>query len=168
MTSIIQYPDIPCTYPTVAGANITTAIGNTPKVCAVFRNQSAVPNLHALMTRLDFAPVGASADTLLTIQLVNGTVTAVGGAWTPVGGHSTLDINTTATGLTGGFVGVTVYSTVTAGHGNTPPSGALTDVNAASLGLVLPIGGQFAIVCSTQTAGSTTSLAWTVNWIERD
>jgi len=168
MTSIIQYPDTPCAYPTVAGANITTAIGNTPKVCAVFRNQSTVPNLRALMKRLDFAPVNASADTLITIQLVNGAVTAVGGAWTPVGGHSTLDINTTATGLTGGFVGVTVYSTITVGHGNTPPSGSLTDVNAESLGLSLYIGGQFAIVCSTQAAGATTGLAWTVNWLERD
>jgi hypothetical protein len=119
------------------------------------------------MTRLDFAPVGASADTLLTIQLVGG-VTATGGAWSAVGGPSMLDINTTATGFTGGFVGVTVYSTATVAHGNTPPSGALTDVNAESLGLVLPIGGQFAIVCSTQTAASTTGLAWTVNWIERD
>jgi len=168
MTSIIQYPDTPCTYPTVAGANITTAIGNTPKVCAVFRNQSTVPNLRALMTRLDFAPVDASANTLLTIQLVNGAVTAVGGVWTPVGGHSTLDINTTATGLTGGFVGVTVYSTITIGHGNTPPSAALTEVGAEPLGLSLYIGGQFAVVCSTQAAGATTSLAWTVNWIERD
>lgn len=57
---------------------------------------------------------------------------------------------------------------VTAAIGNTPPSGSLTDVNAESLGLVLPIGGQFAIVCSTQTAASTTGLAWTVNWLERD
>ena len=167
MTSIIQYPDTPCAYPNTLGANITTAVGNTPKVCAVFRNQSTVPNLRALMTRLDFAPVGASADTLLTIQLVGG-VTATGGAWSAVGGPSMLDINTTATGFTGGFVGVTVYSTATVAHGNTPPSGALTDVNAESLGLVLPIGGQFAIVCSTQTAASTTGLAWTVNWIERD
>lgn len=167
MTSIIQYPDTPCAYPNTLGANITTAVGNTPKVCAVFRNQSTIPNLRALLTRLDFSPVNASADTLITIQLVGG-VTATGGAWSPIGGQSMLDINTTATGFTGGFVGVTVYSTITTGHGNTPPAASLTEVNAEALGLVLHIGGQFAVVCSTQTAGATTSLAWTVNWIERD
>ena len=167
MTSIIQYPDTPCAYPNILGANITTAIGNTPKVCAVFRNQSTIPNLRALLTRMDFSPVNASADTLITIQLVGG-VTATGGAWSAVGGPSMLDINTTATGFTGGFVGVTVYSTITTGHGNTPPAAALTEVDAEALGLVLHIGGQFAVVCSTQTAGATTSLAWTVNWLERD
>ena len=167
MTSIIQYPDTPCSYPTVAGANITTAIGNTPKVCAVFRNQSTVPNLRALLTRLDIAPTGASADTLVTIQLVGG-VTAVGGTWSAVGGYSTLDINTTATGYTGGFIGVTVYSTATISHGNTPPAASLAQVDAEALGLVLPIGGQFAFICSTQATGATTNLAWTVNWLERD
>ena len=167
MTSIIQYPDTPCTYPLVAGANITTAIGNTPKVCAVFRNQSTVPNLRALMTRFDLAPIGASADTLVTIQLV-GNVTAIGGTWSAIGGYSTLDINTTATGYTGGFIGVTVYSTATIAHGNTPPASSLADVNAEALGLVLPIGWQFAIICSTQVAGATINLAWTVNWLERD
>jgi len=167
MTSIIQYPDTPCTYPVTVGANITTAIGNTPKVCAVFRNQSTVPNLRALMTRFDFAPVNASEDTLITIQLVGG-VTATDGSWGSAGGASMLDINTTATGFTGGFVGVTVYSTATVAHGNSPPSAALTQVDAESLGLGLYIGGQFAVVCSAQTAGATTDLAWTVNWIERD
>lgn len=30
MTSIVLYPNIPCAYPVQAGANVTTAVGNTP------------------------------------------------------------------------------------------------------------------------------------------
>lgn len=168
MTSIIQYPDTPCSYPVTIGTNRTNSIGNTPVILAVFRNEATIPNLRALLTRLDFTPFNASADTLVTIQLVNNTVQAVGGTWNPVGGESLLDINKTATGLTGGIVGVTVYSTATTGHGNVPPAASLAQVDAEQLGLVLRMNGQFAIVAFTTTPAATTDLAWTVNWLERD
>lgn len=167
MTSIVQYPDVPCSYPTTLGANITTAVGNTPKVIAVFRNESTIDSLRAIMQRFDFTPINPSADTLITLQLV-GNGTAVGGTWTPIGTPSLLDINKTMTGFTGGIVGVTVYSSASSSHGNTPPSASLSNIDSESLGLALYKGRQFAIVASTQTVGATIDLAWAVNWLEKD
>lgn len=167
MTSIVQYPDVPCSYPTTLGANVSTAIGNTPKVLAVFRNESTIDSLRGIMQRFDFTPLNPSADTLVTIQLVGGG-TAVGGAWSAVGTPSLLDINTTMTGYSGGIVGVTVYSSASASHGNTPPAASLSNIDAESLGLILYKHQQFAIIASTRAAGATVNLAWAVNWLEKD
>lgn len=166
MTSIVQYPDTPCSYPTVAGANVTTGIGNTPKILAVFRNQSAIENLQGVMQRFSFVPFAPTSDTIVTLQLVGG-VTSAGGTWSPVGGLSMFDVNKTATSYTGGFLGFTLYSNVTAGHGNTPADASISALEAEELGLVLPIGFEFAVIASTTTTSATVSAAWSVNWSER-
>lgn len=166
MTSIVQYPDTPCSYPTVAGANVTTGIGNTPKILAVFRNQSTIENLRGVMQRFSFLPFTPSADTLVTLQLVGG-VTSTGGTWSPVGGLSMFDVNTTATGYTGGILGFTLYSGAHSDHGNTPADASISALDAEELGLVLPIGFEFAVIASTTTTSATVSAAWSVNWSER-
>ena len=168
MTTILQSPDTPCSYPSALGANVTTAIGNTPKILAVFRNEAPIDSLRAILHRIDFAPITPSADTLITIQLVDGNGTATGGTWVPIGGPSLLDINKTMTGYTGGTVAITMYAYGSSSHGNNPPSAPLLDMQTDNFGLSLYKGKQFALIASTQTVGATVSLAWAVNWLERD
>lgn len=167
MTSLTLYPDVPCAYPNTLGANITTGVGNTSKILAVFRNDSTVPSLRGVMQRFGFNVINQSADTLVTIQFVGG-VTANGGVWTPVGGQSLFDINKTATGITGGIVALTRYTFATTAHGNQPPASVLPAEYASEMGLELPVGMQFAIVANISTAGATASIAWSVNWLEKD
>lgn len=165
MTSIIQFEDKACAYPAVVGHNVTLAVGNTVKVCAVFRNLSNFEDLTAAMRMFSSTPIHANDDTLVTVQLVGG-VTAVGGSWESIP-NSELEVNTTATGITGGIVGITIGQVATQGHGNNPPSSSLTAIQAEELGLVLRRGNQFAIVACTEHAGATIDLHWSVNWFER-
>ena len=168
MTTIIQHPDTPCTYPVDIVTNRTNGIGNTPVILAVFRNEATIPNLRAILQRLEFRALNIGDNTLVTFQLVNNTVQAVGGTWVSVGGESMLDVNTTATSIVGGQVGITIYETASVALGNTPPSASLAQIDAEGLGLVLHNGGQFALVAYTATPAATIDLAWTLNWLERD
>ena len=165
MTSLTLYPDMPCAYPNSVGEVVATAVGNTPKVLAVFRNNSSVASLRGLMQRFGFIVFNPSDDTLVTLQFVGG-CTAVGGAWNPVGGVSHFDVNTAATGITGGLTALSVYDYAVLGN-KTAPS-RLSAFDAEALGLELPVGQQFAIVASTRTTGETVDIAWSVNWLEKD
>lgn len=166
MTTLNQYPDVPCAYPNTVGSNITTGIGNTPKVLAVFRNDSSITSLRGIMQRFAMTIFNPTGDSLVTIQFVGGG-TAVGGTWNPVGGQSMFDINVTATEYTGGAVALTLADFVVLAN-KTLPS-ALTPVDATSLGLELKDGGAtFAIVAFTEAVGETVDMEWTVNWLEKD
>jgi hypothetical protein len=164
MTSLTLYPDVPCSYPNTVGATITTAVTNSPKVLAVFRNDSSVLSLRGVMQRLDFSIFNPSGDTLVTLQLVGGG-TAVGGSWDSVGGYSQFDINTTATSFSGGTAALTTYDYVVLGNKTLPSS--LAPLDAENLGLVLPQGMQFAIIAFTEE-DETVDIAWSVNWLEKD
>lgn len=165
MTSLTQYPDVPCAYPSTVGAHITTAIGNTPKVLAAFRNEAAVDNLRGIMQRLEFNIHNPSGDTLVTLQLVGGG-TAVGGSWAPVGGRSLFDINTTATSNSGGLVALTAYEYAVLANKTAPSS--LSGFDAEAFGLALHTGQEFALIVFTEASGVTVDMAWAVNWLEKD
>ena len=165
MSTVILYPDIPCCYPVVIGDNSTASVGNTSKLLAVFRNESDVSNLRAILARFQFHANNPSADTTVVIQMVGG-VTSSGGTWNSITG-SELEINTTAT-TTGGKVAYTEFTNVTTAHGNTPASGSISSIEAESLGLALLTGEQFAIYAKTLTTGATVTLHWTFNWTEKD
>lgn len=166
MSTVILYPDIPCCYPVVIGDNSTASVGNTSKLLAVFRNESDVSNLRAILARFQFHVNNPSADTTVVIQMVGG-VTASNGTWNSITG-SELEINTTATTITGGKVAYTEFTNVTTAHGNTPASGSISSIDAESLGLALHRGEQFAIYAKTLTTGATVTLHWTFNWTEKD
>jgi hypothetical protein len=165
MTTITLMPDVPCCYPTTLGANITTVVGNTPKLLGVFRNESLDPVVRAILQTFNIVPHNPSADTLTTIQFV-GLPDVAGGVWNGITG-SHLEINTTAT-VTNGKVAFTEYSDVSAAHGNTPVSATFSSVDASGLGLVLYTGQTFAIFASTEEVGATVDIAWSVNWLEKD
>lgn len=166
MTTLNLYPNVPCAYPnTLTQDTVATSVGNTPTVLAVFQNNSSVPNLRGLMQRFSFTPFNPSNDTLLHIHMI-GFGTPTGGTFTPVGGYSQFNINTTATDYTGGTVALTMFDYVVLGNKTQPSS--LSSLDAASLGLELPVGQTFAIVAHTEAVGETVSLAWTVNWLEKD
>lgn len=165
MSTVILYPDIPCCYPVVIGDNSTTSVGNTNKLLAVFRNESDVSNLRAILARFQFHVNSPSADTTVVIQMVGG-VTSSGGTWNSITG-SELEINTTAT-TTGGKVAYTEFTNVTVAHGNTPASSSISSIEAEALGLELNIGEQFAIYAKTLTTSATVTVHWTFNWTEKD
>ena len=158
--------DTPHCYPYTVGEAVKTSVGNTTIPIAIFRNTTTIPNLRALMQHLEILAYNPSADTPICIQLVGG-VEEVGGAYVDIVG-SELDVNTTATGFTGGQVALTLYTYSSASHGNTPASSSVSDVEASRLGLSLFTGQKFAIVASTLNTGATIDLAWAVNWIEKD
>lgn len=157
---------MPCAYPDTVGAAKTVGLSNTPYTLAVFRNNSSITNLRAVLQRFDFLPSNPSADTAVTIQMVPMAV-ATGGTWNSIVG-SELEINTTPTSVTSPRAALTLYAQATASHGNTPASGGLAGTDAQALGLELPIGGTFAIFASTDTTGATVDLLWSVNWLEKD
>tara|TARA_B110000977_G_scaffold187167_1_gene253975 strand:- start:8235 stop:8675 length:441 start_codon:yes stop_codon:yes gene_type:complete len=145
--------------------NKVTGISNTPTLIAVFRNESSIANVRAVLQHMEFLPVNASANTPVVIQLVsNPTVT--GGTWSSVAG-SELEINQTAT-VTNGKVALTGYDSAVHQQGNQPASTATAIEDATSLGLRLFVGGKFAIFATTDTAAATCDLAWSVNWLEID
>lgn len=157
---------MPCAYPDSLGAAKTTGVSNTPTPVAVFRNQSSITNLRAVLQRFDFLPTNPSDDTAVTIQMIP-MPTVTGGTWNAVAG-SELEINTTATSVSGTRAALTLYAQATAAHGNTPATGGLMELDAQSLGLELPIGGTFAIFATTDATGVTVDLLWSVNWLEKD
>lgn len=167
MTSLTLYPDVPCAYPNdLTQDTVATNVGNTPKILAVFRNNSSVPNLRGVLQRFDFVPFNPTNDTLVHLHMV-GLGDAVGGTWEPVGGYSQFDINLTATAYTGGNVALTLFDYVVLGNKTQPSS--LAELDASSLGLELPNGGNtFAIVAHTDAVGETVDIAWSVNWLEKD
>ena len=168
MSTIDMKADTPCVYPSTRGPHVTLGVGNTEKILASFRNLAPDTNVRGLLKRLEFMVVSSTIDTLVTIQIVDGTGQSVGGTWLPVSEVSELDVNATATAYTGGDVALTVYSYATVAHGNQSPSAGTANLIAGDLGLVLRHGGQFAIVASTRAAGAVVDIAWTINWLEKD
>lgn len=166
MSSIILRADTPCSYPTAVGASIKTAVGNTATPIAIFKNTTTIDNLRGLMQKIEALTYNPSVDTAVCIQLVGG-VEAVGGSFSAITG-SELEINTTATGFTGGKTALTLYSYSSASHGNSPASSSATEVEAENLGLQLFVNQTFAIVAFTIANTATVDLAWSVNWIEKD
>ena len=165
MSSITLYPDIPCHYPDSLGAEIVTGVGTTPVVLATFRNASSIPNIRGVLRSFQFQPANASNDTIVTFQMV-GNPTVTGGTWNSIT-NSVIEINQTATSVTGGVPALTQYSSATAAHGNTPAAGTFAGLDAHDMGLALyPNDGTFAIYAFTQTG--TVDVAWSVNWIEKD
>ena len=165
MSSITLYPDIPCHYPDSLGAEIVTGVGTTPVVLAAFRNSSSIPNIRGVLRSFQFQPANASNDTIVTFQMV-GNPTVTGGTWNSIT-NSVIEINQTATSVTGGVPALTQYSSATAAHGNTPAAGTFAGLDAHDMGLALyPNDGTFAIYAFTQTG--TVDVAWSVNWIEKD
>lgn len=165
MSSITLYPDVPCHYPDTLGSEIVTGIGTTPTVLAVFRNISSIPNIRGVLRSFQFQPLNPSTDTLVTIQMV-GQPTVTGGTWNSIT-NSVLEINQTATSVSGGVPALTEYSSVTDQHGNRPATAAFVGLDAQDLGLALyPNNGTFAIYASTEQG--TVDIAWSVNWIEKD
>lgn len=166
MSSLVQYPDVPCSYPnSLTQDTVATNVGNTPVVLAVFQNNSSVANLRGILQRFNFVPFNPTNDTLLHIHMV-GFGTPVGGSFAPIGGYSLFDINTTATDYTGGTVALTMFDYVVLGNKTQPSS--LSSLDASALGLELPVGQSFAIVAHTEAVGESVDIAWTVNWLEKD
>ena len=166
MSSIILRADIPCSYPTSVGASIKTAVGNTATPIAIFKNMSTIDNLRAVMQKIDTLTYNPSSDTAFCVQLVAG-VEAVGGSYSAITG-SELQVNTTATGFTGGIASLTLYNYCSAAHGNNPSAASVTEIEAESLGLSLFVNQTFAIVAFTIASTATVDLAWSVNWTEKD
>ena len=165
MTSITQMPDTPCCYPTVVGVNQTLAVGTTPKLLAAFRNNSSIPSLRGVLQRVGLKPHDSTADTLVTVQFI-ALPTLTGGTWEAVTG-SHLEINKTAE-FSGGKVAYTTFSYAHLQHGNTTGDSSDIAIDAMGMGLEMYVGQTFAIVAYTETAGSATDIAWTLNWLERD
>lgn len=166
MSTVTQYPDMPAAYPDALGINKTVGVSNVPTPLIVFRNNSTIPNLRAILQRFDFLPSNPSLDTAISIQLIP-SVDVTGGAWVAVDG-SQLEVNKTASSVSGSRAALTLFAQATAAHGNTPASGGLAETFAQSLGLEMPIGGSFAIFAMTDTATATADLLWSVNWLEKD
>ena len=165
MSSITLYPDIPCHYPDTIGAQIVSSVGTAPVVLAAFRNASSIPNMRGILRSFQFQPANASADTIVTFQMV-GSPTITGGTWVSIT-NSVIEINKTASSVSGGIPAFTQYSSATAAHGNTPAAGSFAGIEAADMGLSLyPNDGTFAIYAFTQVG--TVDVAWSVSWIERD
>jgi hypothetical protein len=165
MSSITLYPDIPCTYPDSLGAEIVTSVGTTPVVLGAFRNVSSIPNIRGILRSFKFQPANASDDTVVTYQMIGGP-TVTGGTWVSIT-NSVIEINKTATSVTGGVTALTQYSSATAAHGNTPAAGSFAGIEAGDMGLALyPNDGTFAIYAFTQEG--TVDVAWSVNWVEKD
>lgn len=164
MSSITLYPDIPCSYPTTVGLN-ETLVGDSSTLIAAFRNNSSIANLRAVLQTMHLLPHEPSADTLMTIQFI-ALPTLTGGTWNAITG-SELEINTTAS-ISGGKVALTVYSDVTRSHGNSPATASTANEDMSNLGLELYVGQAFAVVAQCETTSSTTHLAWSFNWLEKD
>ena len=157
-------PDVPCSYPTTLGIN-EKLVGDSTTLIAAFRNESSIPNLRAILQTMNLLPHEPSADTVMTIQFV-ALPTVTGGTWNSITG-SELEINTTAS-ISGGKVALTLYSDVTATHGNSPATASTASSDMSNLGLVLESGQAFAIVAQCETAGENAHLAWSFNWLEKD
>jgi len=156
-------------YPSSPGtAAIKTSVGTTATVLAGFKSVSTFNSfsnkIRAVLKKFSYTPYNASADTLVTLQLVGGT-TVTGGTYVDrEANESTLQINITATGYTGGQAGLTLYTTATSGQGLTPPQATDGDLDAEALGLFLDPGQEYAIIAFTQVG--TIDIAWNVNWQE--
>jgi hypothetical protein len=164
MSTFNVLPDIPVSYPMDIGAKIHTGVTTTPEVIGVFYNTSQQTPVTALLQSLHFSPHNASADTLVTLQLVSG-ATVQGGTFEVLPG-SVVQVKSSGY-ISAGAVAMTLYSNATAGHGNTPPSASFANEDAASNGLYLAPGQTFAIVASTTTVSATVDIAWSVNWVEQ-
>ena len=75
-----------------------------------------------------------------------------------------MQLNTTATGYTGGRVGLTLTTLATTVHGNTPPQSSPSDIDTEALQLFLDPGQEYAIIAWTSTG--IVSIQWDVNWAE--
>ena len=166
MTTVSLHVDHPSNYPTSLGANISTGISATPAPIAVFRNNSTVPNLRAILQIIHFAALNISEDTLITVQLVGGGV-ATGGSWAAIA-NSDLEINKTMTAYVGGIPSLTLYSQAHDSQGNNPETSVTWFTSVENLGLTLPVGQEFAIIATTSVAAATVDIAWSVNWLEKD
>ena len=166
MSTLVQLPDIPCAYPDSLGSAKKTGVSNTPTPIAVFRNESSINNLRALLQRFDFLPTNPSGDTAVAIQMVP-QVEVTGGTWEAILG-SELEINMTPASVSGTRSALTTYAQATQAHGNTPASAGLINMSSEFLGLILPVGMTFAIFAKTESAGQTVDLLWSVNWLEKD
>ena len=157
--------DVPCSYPVALGLNITTGINNTPKLLGVFRNESSINSLTAILQIIQAIAHSPNIDTVVAIQFL-ALPSATGGVWSSITG-SELEVNKTAT-VTGGKVASTLYCSVSEAHGSSSELTTLADLNAKDLGLELKKGQKFAIYATTGESGATCSVAWAVNWIEKD
>jgi hypothetical protein len=164
MSSITLYPDVPCSYPTTVGLN-ETLVGDSSTLIAAFRNNSSIANLRAVLQTMHLLPNEPSADTVMTIQFV-ALPTLTGGTWNAITG-SELEINTTAS-ISGGKVALTLYSDIKRAHGNSRAAASTANEDMSNLGLELYVGQTFAVVAECETTSSTTHLAWSFNWLEKD
>jgi hypothetical protein len=165
MSSITLYPDIACSYPTTVGLNETT-VGDSSTLIAAFRNESSIVNLRAVLQTMNLLPHEPSTDTMMTIQFI-AQPTVIGGTWNSITG-SQLEINTTASSFISGKVALTLYSDVSAAHGNSPEVASATSGDMSTFGLELYVGQSFAVVAQCETSTATAHLAWSFNWLERD
>lgn len=155
-------------YPLVPATSAIHATTTTASVMAGFKSvgtfEGFTNRIRSILKKFSFVPVGASTDILVTVQLVGGTVVN-GGAYADIeAGESTLQINTTATGYTGGQSGLTLYATASAAQGNNPPQSTDGNLDTEALGLFLDPGQEYAIIAFTDTG--TCDIAWNVNWSE--
>lgn len=157
----------PYSYPITVGSNITTGVSNTTKILACFRSKDTVKNILASLSLFQFTVFNPSEDTLVTIQMVGG-ITSTGGSWSDINSGSGLEINKTATSYTGGLPKITLYSYATTSHGVNSQGSTPSNIDAELLGLLITENQEFAIVATTTTVGSTASIAWSVNWIEKN
>jgi len=143
------------TYPYAVGSvNIKTAIGTTPVILAGFKNvanfQGFANKIRAELSKFSFTPFNATEDTEVTVQLVRG-ATVTGGTYVNVDStNSIMQVNDTATGFTGGRVGITMTALATTGHGVTPPQSTPSDLDTTALQLFLDPNTEYAIIAFTQ------------------
>ncbi len=155
---------------TPGSINITTAgaVGTTPVVLAGFKNvtsfQGFSNKIRAELLKFSFIPFDATADTIVTVQLV-GQATVTGGTYNDIDStNSVLQVNTTPTGYTGGRAGLTLSVAAITGHGVTPAQSTPADLDTNALQLFLDPGQEYAIIAFTQ-AGAV-DITWDVNWRE--
>jgi len=156
------YPHAPGTIP------IKTGVGTTPVVLAGFKSVETfngfANKIRAELVKFTFLPFDATADTVVTLQLVRG-ATITGGSYVNIdGNNSTIQVNATPTGFSGGRAGLTLTTIAITGHGNSPPQSTPANLDAEALQLFLDPGGEYAIVAFTQDGN--VSVTWNVNWIE--
>jgi len=143
---------------------ICETCGNLAGFKNVANFQGFANKIRAELSKFSFTPYDASEDTEVTVQLVRG-ATVTGGTYVDVDStNSIMQVNDTATGFTGGRVGITMTVLATTGHGVTPPQSTPSDLDTTALQLFLDPNTEYAIIAFTQNG--TVSITWDVNWAE--
>jgi hypothetical protein len=156
------------TYPYEPGTTPIKSVGTTPAILAGFKSVSTfngiANKIRAELLKFTYLPFDATSDTMVTLQLVRG-ATITGGTYIDIdSNNSTIQVNETPTGFSGGRVGLTLATMATTGQGNTPPQSTPANLDADTLQLFLDPGTEYGIIAFTQEGN--VSITWNVNWVE--